>query len=213
MSADHRVSQIIEKAEKSLAALAAEAASARNYASAAKLLAIAQRVADAAQAEGGVSGASHQLLPQPTTPPSQHGLPVRGQLNTEPSKESPLSAKKTTSTPYPRFEREDDALVKIGWSKSDKTTYEHRSPRAILQNLVRHVDEIGGNGLRFTTEQLLPLTDERGEELPSYQCYLCLAWLVAEGLVNRHGRQGYTLSVHGNLRAAVEVKWQSLPRR
>ncbi len=103
--------------------------------------------------------------------------------------------------------------MKIGWSKSDRATYEHRSPRSILQNLVRRVAEIGGNGLRFTTEQLLPLLDENGSELPSYQCYLCLAWLVAEGLIERHGRQGYTLHGQGDLTQAVEAAWQGLPKR
>ena len=55
--------------------------------------------------------------------------------------------------------------------------------------------------------------DDAGDDVPSYQAYLCLAWLVAAGLVSRHGRQGYTVAAAGDVDAAVEAAWQALPKR
>jgi hypothetical protein len=33
---------------------------------------------------------------------------------------------------YPSFVREGDNLVKIGWSKTQKAEYEHKSPKRLL---------------------------------------------------------------------------------
>jgi hypothetical protein len=214
MDIDRRVVEIIEAAQRALAGLANEAGEAKDYARAGALYALAQRIADAAQPLDVVRPAAFHAAPSPAAhqgwqeAPKQH---PREPVNSNQDAQRP--GKRTGSAPYPRFKREDETLVKIGWSKSDKATYEHRSPKSILQNLARRIQEVGGNGLRFTTEQLLPLHDENGAELPSYQCYLCLAWLVADGLVDRHGRQGYTLHGPGDLNEAIEVAWQSLPKR
>src|SRR5438105_2007566 len=101
----------------------------------------------------------------------------------------------------------------MGWSKSDKATYEHRSPRDVLDRLVARIAKAGGRGERFTTEQIMPLHDSDGSELPSYQAYLCLAWLVAEGLIERYGRQGYTVADVTSLPPAVDRAWSALPKR
>lgn len=106
---------------------------------------------------------------------------------------------------------EGETLVKVGWSKSAGATYEHRCPRAVLDRLVGRVGEVGRGGRRFTSEELLPLSDVRGGgEWPSDQVYLCLAWLGSAGLLRRHGRQGYTVAV-ADLGAAVGERWAALP--
>jgi hypothetical protein len=63
--------------------------------------------------------------------------------------------------------------------------------------------------------QILSATkrERRLAELPSYQAYLCLAWLVVAGVLEKHGRQGYTVNAAGDLDAVVESAWQQLPRR
>jgi hypothetical protein len=53
---------------------------------------------------------------------------------------------------YPRFKREGETLVKIGWSKSDWATYEHRSPRDVLDRLVAAIKRVAVRDERFTTE-------------------------------------------------------------
>jgi hypothetical protein len=202
MDFDRRSQEIIEGAEKALAALAAEAASERDYPRASMLLGLAQRVAGTLR-----PGAGPKQDVQPSSATGARPAAVSG----SPMAKKPSATAKTTE--YPRFKREDDTLIKVGWSKSDRSTYEHRSPRAILDRLVTRIVEVGSSGERFTTEEILPLLDERNAELPSYQAYLCLAWLVIAGLLERHGRQGYTVSVAGDLQHAVEAQWEQLPHR
>lgn len=215
MDLDRQANEIIEEAEKKLATLASEAAARREYGRASTFLAMAQRVADAGRSNGSATVA-------PISPPDSGGAGFQvttGTKRTPSSVVSPASerlqspVRKHDGTSYPRFKRENDTLVKIGWSKSDRATYEHRSPRDILTRLVTAVKRFSSGGERFTTEDLMPLHDDQGAELPSYQSYLCLAWMVVAGILEKHGRQGYTVKVAGDLDAAVEAAWQELPRR
>jgi hypothetical protein len=202
MDFDRRAQEIVEGAEKALAVLAAEAASERDYPRASMLLGLAQRVAGTLR-----PGSSSK---QDVAPPSSAGA-TQAAISASPTLKKLTTSSKTTE--YPRFKREDDTLIKVGWSKSDRSTYEHRSPRAILDRLVTRIVEVGSSGERFTTEEILPLIDDRNAELPSYQAYLCLAWLVVAGLLERHGRQGYTVAVAGDFQHAVETHWEQLPSR
>lgn len=113
---------------------------------------------------------------------------------------------------YPRFRRDGDNLVKIGWSKTSKTEYEHRAPMQVVSVLLKAVVVAGQKGPMFTVENLLPLADSGdGMEIPAYQVYLALAWLRTEGLVHQHGREGYSLLVTSNLEKTVEERWNALP--
>ena len=63
----------------------------------------------------------------------------------------------------------------------------------------------------FTTEDLLPLHDTAdGTDVPSYQVYVCLAWLRHEKLVHQEGRQGYRLADGFALRDSVAKRWEEL---
>jgi hypothetical protein len=109
---------------------------------------------------------------------------------------------------YPKFFRDGESLVKLGWSKSEKAPYEHRAPRRVLSLLVNSLKEVGQQGKRFTTEDVLPLMDPADRvEIPSYQAYLCLAWLRAEQLIVQHGRRGYSLRAVGDLDQLVEERF------
>jgi hypothetical protein len=115
---------------------------------------------------------------------------------------------------YPKFFREGDMLVKVGWSRTEKTEYEHKCPVRILWSLVRLLEKSHAGGKRFTMNELLPLVDSvDGTEVPMYQAYLCLAWLRSAGIVVQHGRQGYSLAGQGDLVTAAESQWSQLPRR
>jgi hypothetical protein len=201
MEIDPRAQGIIEGAEKAIAALAAEAMAKLDYPKANSLSALAQRVGNTLRITAKPDG---QGVGGPGNSPQQAKAHESAANST---------GKRVPPGQYPRFKKEDDTLVKIGWSKSDRATYEHRSPRDILDRLVTRIVEVGSSGERFTTEQILPLLDERNNELPSYQVYLCLAWLVMAGLLERHGRQGYTVAANTDLRDTVEAKWKELPHR
>lgn len=211
MDVTARVVDIIEGAEKALAALAAEAAAEREYGQAGALLRLAQRVADAARSR------DLDVLSAPGTPDGNghetESPSARAQSETPGRRLTGRVGAVAGNEQYPRFVRERDALVKIGWSKSERAPYEHRSSRAVLDRVVAGILAAGGRGQRVTTDDLLPLFDTDGTELPAYQCYLCLAWLVTAGLVERHGRQGYTIQNPSNLTRALEAAWDALAAR
>jgi hypothetical protein len=116
---------------------------------------------------------------------------------------------------YPRFVRESDALVKIGWSKRENSEYEHKAPHSVLLVLSRALQRLAAHRKRVTMDDLLPLQDSaNGSEVPSYQAYLCLAWLRTLRLIKQHGRQGYSLSHGGaDLPSLVQKHWDTLPKR
>jgi hypothetical protein len=121
---------------------------------------------------------------------------------------------KSSKTGYPQFVREGDSLVKIGWSKSEGKTYEHKAPRSVLRTLVQALVRVGAGGARFTVESLLPLKVAAGEpDIPDYQTYLTLAWLRSAGLVIQHGRQGYSLPPGSDLERESERRWGELKTR
>lgn len=114
---------------------------------------------------------------------------------------------------YPKFVREGESLVKIGWSKSEKKPYEHKAPRTVLRALVKELGRIGAGGERFTVEGIFPLKDASKSDIPDYQAYLTLAWLRSVELITQHGRQGYSLPNAGDLERQSEQKWNELTTR
>lgn len=121
-------------------------------------------------------------------------------------------AKKAASrSAYPRFVRRGDQLVKIGWSKREKSEYEHKTPRQAALVLARAATEAGKDGRIFQINALLPLSDPKdGSEIPDYQVYLVIAWWRSAGLLDQHGRQGYSIPNANQLSRAVESAWTKL---
>ena len=114
---------------------------------------------------------------------------------------------------YPRFERDGDKLVKLGWSKKQKSQYEHRAPHAAVLAFGRHVANHFGEGEVFAMESLLPVPDESGEEVPGYQAYLTLAWLKHVGAVEKKGRDGYVLRDGSLADGGLDRLWDALEVR
>jgi hypothetical protein len=140
---------------------------------------------------------------------------ARGARTREASNQVGSSSRgKSNSPKYPLFVREGGNLVKIGWSKSEKKEYEHKAPRHVLKLLASVLSKVAAGSKRITMRQVLPLTDRtNGSEVPSYQTYLCLAWLRSIGLVRQHGRQGYSIPNGLILESSVENRWQELRER
>ena len=113
----------------------------------------------------------------------------------------------------PRFEREADRLVKIGWSARDHRIYEHKAPRSAVLEFTRLARALAADGRTFTMDDVLPVKNESGKEWPSYQAYLALAWLRALGAIQRVGKDGYTANKENLDQAAVEQYWSSLQTR
>jgi hypothetical protein len=165
----------------------------RDHSVAQRLSAIAGRVAAANVVDVDVSHGDGKELPQKRNADS----------NSRPQ------------APFPQFYREENQLVNIGYSKSERRSYEHRSPHEVVERLVKLLLVIGVEGKQFNTERILPPVEKALADVPSYQVYLCLAFLVIKGLVRKHGRSGYTISPEhaADLSAAVNAQWNALPAR
>lgn len=199
-----RTSRLLEETEKALVGLANEAGAARDYDQAASLIEVAREVKRLAE----------RFIPDSTRPAMQlgdkkavHRTPEAGSMVT-------LARGRNKLGSYPRFFRNDGTLIKIGWSKSQKAEYEHKSSKRVLSVLCHALTKIGSNGKRLTMDKVLPLTDPSdGSALPEYQCYVCLAWLRSIGLVVQYGRQGYSLKKGTDLEKAIETSWNNLSTR
>lgn len=206
----HEVAEILSHAERKLRELTAHALERRDYLTVQRLSAIAERVATAGEVDG---------VRQPTSPAvnQRSALPASsGQVGRLDRSSPSMSAAVVSSAevkPYPRFSRDENQLVKIGYSRSERRTYEHRSPREVLDRLGAVLADLGTEGRKFVTDQILPPAEPRLADVPSYQVYLCLAFLIRRGLVRRHGRSGYTVECHraADLPTAVKAAWEALP--
>ena len=123
------------------------------------------------------------------------------------------SRRKATRGQYPKFLRDAEELVKIGWSKRTWATYRHKAPKRVVNLVAQALLGKGKSGVRFAMEQVLPIRDPEGAiDVPTYQAYLTLAWLRKEKLVVQHGREGYSLRPQANLIDAIEERWKLLPK-
>lgn len=190
-----RVIQVLQAAEHALRQIIGEALDAKAYRDVATLANAANTVAALSlnlAEPGGVSKTTmtptadvHQVIGGVSAAPALH-----------PSVPTPTGRSSSAATRrgvYPRFFRDGDRLVKVAWSKKERRTYEHRAPQEIVATLIEVIKKRKGEGKIFDADDILPLTNSNGENYPSYQSYLALAWLRDVGVVIKKGRDGYIL--------------------
>jgi hypothetical protein len=219
--------EILREAEQKLRALIVQAAKLADYdhlpqlAEWAKQLnsilgiqAVPESVPDKLQSQGeslpiqSSNGSHEQHVPRKVTPTVSGTQSARDRRGKNPGKA------KSKKSAYPKFLREGDTLVKIGWSRREGKPYEHKAPKTVLQVLIQELIRSGARGERFTTEGLFPLKDPVNKsEIPDYQAYLTLAWVRGNGLILQHGRQGYSLHEDTDLTYECDRLWTELPTR
>jgi hypothetical protein len=70
----------------------------------------------------------------------------------------------------------------------------------------------GVDGRVFSTDEFLPIKDSTdGSDVPSYQAYVGISLLKQTGLIDQHGRQGYSIPRIAEFKDAVEAVWKNLP--
>ena len=114
------------------------------------------------------------------------------------------------SGPYPRFAKHGDRLVKVGWSRKDRQEYEHRAHSKVVWVFAGVVRDRPQAADSFTMEDLLPLVDEAGKEIPSYQAYLALAWLRSVEAIAKNGRDGYRADLSKLSDESLKALWESV---
>lgn len=118
------------------------------------------------------------------------------------------------SAHYPVFVRAGDELVMLAWSKRDQKEYRHKASHEVLLSLARAMMEQGSGGRLFSTDELLPIrTVTDGREVPNYKAYAVISFMKHSGLIEQHGRRGYSIPRINEFEGAVENLWQQLPTR
>ena len=198
-----RAAAVLCDAETTLRRLLAEAVDRGDYESVVQLASWARSVA-----------AMVKACPEPVTsrssePPTSGSAPA-DRLPVANARAS-RAGRKIARDEYPRFYRRDERLIRVAWSKRDKKEYEHRAPHAVLKTLIESIASNATGGRIFSTEEILPIHDNEGNLIPSYQAYVGIALLKQTGLVDQHGRKGYSVPRIADLRNAIEIVWQNLP--
>jgi hypothetical protein len=202
MTIVQRTDNLLAETERALVGLANEAGAARDYDQAASLIELARKIKQLGEQFRGVASKVAE---------TRNPLDALIELDRAGEIRTPIRSRNKLGQ-YPKFVREGDNLVKIGWSKSQKAEYEHKSPKRLLAVLCESLT--GANGKRIMMDKVLPLKDPAtGHVFPDYQSYVCLAWLKSAGLVTQHGRQGYSLPKGIELATSVEALWANLLSR
>lgn len=195
---------MLADAEKSLRDLMQRELKAQRYGELAELAAIADALARLSR--GGLTGEATNAL---NTAPQARRLPAAPSTTARAlAKGKSIARNKPAKRDYPRFERDGDKLIKVGWSKKSREEYEHRAPRAAVLAFAEHVGANTVKGKTFVIEELLPVHDAAGEELPGYQVYLALAWLRQVGVVEKKGRDGYLRVVDPLDGSLFDILWE-----
>jgi len=225
MSTAKTAGTVLAEAEAKLRELVGQAAGGGEYDLAVKLATLAKKVAELAlsfdEPLPGRNPAAPMEAPPERPAPAVHqrardvapdstartrarrGVP-RG------SKRAGRSARGRAKGAYPKFFREGEYLVKVSWSKKKRAEYQHKAPRRVAELLAAAMARHSGNGRMFTSEDIFPLKDPHGGDVPSYQAYAALAWFRQCGLVQPHGRRGYTAKEHGRLSELLTATWEEL---
>ena len=184
-----RAYRVIQEAERQVRALLEQAAAASDYDAVVPLAEIAKSLA-------------HLRPPESTIE------------ETTPKVSPPVSRKRKGTGAYPRFTCSGEELVKIGWSKSAKSEYEHKAPRVVALRLADKLEAFRKNGEIFRMDRVLPLKlDSNASDLPDYQVYLCLAWFRDLGWVSKQGRNGYSVTTRESLPQIINQGWQKLAKQ
>ncbi len=182
--------------ESSLQELIGQAAAARDYGAIMELTSMAKAVADIASSVKGDGPAAAQ-------PPA--GRPAAGESGR-------AATRKKKTADYPKFIKRGDDLIKTGWSKKGKKEYQHKTAHKAVHAVVAALAKLGAAGAVFATDNLMAAIEPSdGSPVPEYQVYVALAWLKHTGLIDQHGRQGYSVPRAATLRQAVDAAWKETP--
>ena len=195
--------EALQKAEADLRDIVAKAAIDGDYNSVVQIASWAKSVRDVLEKKSAPHGA------RPHFALTNGGVSIVAQ-----GKNGRAPAQKVKPTDdYPRFYRKGDELVRIAWSRRARSEYQHKTSEAVLRSLTNTLARLGGKGRIFSTDELLPLRDGQGVEVPAYQLYVCIALFKMTELIEQHGRQGYSIPSPDDFRDAVDAIWRELPSK
>ncbi len=205
----NEATRIIQECEARIRALMESALSQRRYGDISFLAEMASRISiltcSADMESKGATPVTHTEVSTSLTTPAAAEVIKEDR--------APTRERSRPTSKYPRFERTDDRLIKVGWSKKDRAIYEHRTPIDAVMAVAKKFEASVGKDRYLRMDDALPATLIDGTEVPSYQAYLVLAWLRSMGAIEKQGNDGYKL-IRASLDAEdIEEIWQQTTRR
>jgi hypothetical protein len=207
-----RAVTLLSETERSLRQLIADGLESQSYGAVAQIAGVAERLA-ALRNSVAKSDDDPELAETAKVNGSESITEKGSRLTALRSKPHASRNTPTKRQSYPRFERDGDKLVKIGWSDRDQRVYEHRAPKAMVLEVCGALARHSGRGRRFRMEEVLPELGDMNEPVPSYQAYLTLAWLRNTGVIDRDGKDGYRVRNGALSVDRIEKLWVSLGER
>lgn len=191
--------KLIAETEKSIQKMAASSMKAGEYDEAIKLTSLAKSLSLVATSEGTVSS---------------------GQPGATRRRKAPVRTVRTRGAPkegYPRFERDETNLVRVGWHGTRNLEYREKAPKELLGKLVEKSLKASPQGEPFSTGgDFYVIKDKKGKAIPRSKVTLCLAWLREEELLKKEGHgpnSRYSIPDPKGFKQAVEKRWKALPTR
>lgn len=188
---DEQIDEIFERAESELREIGRRALECGEYA-------VVERVVE--QAKRAARVRRDQPAPSARPKPPSKLTPV------------PELTRARGGAQYPKFVLESGDLVKIGWSKKNSEEYEHRAGVEVCQAVIARINELA-DGELLQVDEIGTIPGCDGAAVPSYQIYLCVAWLRWTGLLRRHGRQGYSVPDRLRFTDAAAEALEATPQR
>ena len=193
-----RVAEALAEAERKLQVVIGETAMAGDYASSREVSGLAESIRCLAGqlSPGDQAGQSSAV----NAGPIATGVSKNVGQPKQPRKDAKRTRSRERATEnrlprsdYPRFELRRGTLIRVGWSKKNKSEYEHKVPEAAFDQAVRLMStmaEESGDG-PLAADRLIEAAASVGEGVASYQIYVILGFLTSAGIVQKEGREGY----------------------
>ena len=197
----------VAKCEADVRALIEQALEARQYEQIPALANLAAAVA------GLVATQTSEPSLTANSSPEMSSHAVTSSVTSAPQANIAVSRRVAKSNKYPKFERTNDRLVKIGWSKKDRSEYEHKVPYDVVDVVLAALSAKLIEVEYLKMDDLIPLDDKLGQEIPSYQTYLVVAWLRDIGVVEKQGNDGYHFADMKRTALDLESLWQQTTER
>lgn len=212
MSAIQEAVGEVIRARDAVRSLVATAAASGDYDGVGEIVEIARGLELLLQRSEQVTARSERDESGPGRPPRKRaGGKARAARRASSSTKKRRTVRKGASPARPEFFRRGEDLVKVASSRTGGQTYEHKAPAAVLDGLLAVLAGVGDEERLVQMDTILPaLAESMGSEVPSYQAYLCLAWLRDSNLVVQHGRRGYTVVKPHSLRDHASRLFASL---
>lgn len=201
--------EILARAAESLREIVTQAYTAKAYGDLSKVAGAVDAIADLMRDIGsGEEPATAIAAASAVEPQGLEAVALSAKQVVAPTRGATTASRRAE---YPRYYRDGDKLLKVAWSKKERRPYEHRAPQAVIQTLIEAVRKKKGEGKLFEAADILPLSAENGEEYPSYQSYIALAWLRHAGIIAKKGRKGYVIRPGSAAADKVARLWASVP--